>query len=94
MFEAQALDGVVQFNIDTEIIGIQLQLIARAETACRIDIEQQSGDRAVQCKPPMAVALRCGAKIDHAHGSGALTLLRPVRRPIFMVGGHRFAEII
>ena len=65
MFEAQPLDGVGEFDIDAEVVGIQFQLVAVHQAAGGIDIHGQRGDRAVERQFPVAVAGRVGLEIDH-----------------------------
>ena len=67
MLEAQALHRVVQFDVDAEIVGVQLQLVAVRQPAGRIDVHDQIGDVAVALDAPMAVARRIGLEIDHGH---------------------------
>src|SRR4051812_26602775 len=56
VLEAQPRDRVGQFDIDAEIVGIELQLGAGKQTAGWIDVERQPRDRSVDVEPPMAVA--------------------------------------
>jgi len=64
MLEAQPLDGVGQLDIDAEIVGVELELIALEQRALLVDVHQQRGDVAVDIEPPMPVALRVGLEID------------------------------
>ena len=66
MFEAQPLHGVGEFDIDAEIVGIQLELIAFEQPAILIDIHRQRRDLAVDIELPMPVARRIGLEIDKA----------------------------
>ena len=47
MLEAQPLHRVVEFDIDAEIVGIELELIALEQPAGLIDVHGQIGDLAV-----------------------------------------------
>ena len=64
MLEAQPLHRVGEFDIDAEIVGIQLELIALEQPAILIDIHRQGRDVAVDIELPMPVARRIGLKID------------------------------
>ena len=46
MLEAQALDRVVEFDVDAEIVGIELELVAAADNRLFVDGEAKPGDRA------------------------------------------------
>ena len=58
MLEAQPANRVGQFDIDPEIIGIELQLGAGEQPGGRIDVERQCRDRPPDFEPPMAIASR------------------------------------
>src|SRR3984957_1190238 len=64
MLEAQPLHCVGKLDIDAEIVGIQLELIALEQAAILVDIHGQGGDVAVDAELPMPVARRIGLKID------------------------------
>src|SRR5665213_176044 len=68
MLESQPLHRVVQFDIDTEVVGVELELVV-AEAAGRIDVHDQIGDRAVALDAPVTVARRLGLEIDCRHNS-------------------------
>jgi hypothetical protein len=64
MFETQALDGVVEFDVDAEVIGVQLELVALEQTAVFVHVHCQSGDIAFDRDLPMFVLRRIGLEID------------------------------
>src|SRR5208283_830315 len=64
MLEAQPLDGVGKFDIDAEIVGIELEIVALEQRALLVDIKQKRRYLAVDRKPPMAVARGFGLEID------------------------------
>jgi hypothetical protein len=64
MLEAQPLHRVGQFDVDAEIVGIQLELITFEQPAVLIDVHGQRRDIAVDIQLPMPVVLRIGLKID------------------------------
>ena len=64
MFEAQPLHRVGQFDVDAEIVGIQLELIALEQPAILVDIHGQRRDVAVDGELPVPVARRIGLEID------------------------------
>ena len=64
MLEAHALHHIGQFDIDTQIVGIELELIAVEKAAILIDIHVEIGDVAIILDPPMAVVRRIGPEVD------------------------------
>src|SRR5664279_3155542 len=62
--EAQPLHRVVQLDVDAEVVGVQLELVARDDAALLIHIEQQPGHVAVKAQPPVPVAVRRGVEGD------------------------------
>ena len=80
MLEAQPLHRVVEFDIDAEVVGVELEFVAVEQPAGLIDVHDQIGDVAVALDAPVAVARRLGLEIDGLHdqtGAG----LEAVRRP-------------
>ncbi len=78
MLEAQALDGVGEFDIDAEVVGIQFQFVAVQQAASWIDVHGQCGDRAVERQFPVAVAGRVGLEIDHVAEPRCRSAMKPV----------------
>ena len=66
MLEAQPLHRVVQFDVDAEVVGIELELVI-AEPARLIDVHDQISDVAIVLDAPMAVARRVGLIVDDRH---------------------------
>ena len=64
MLEADALQGVGEFDVDAEIIGVQLQLVAGPDAAVFVDVEHQGGDGAVEFDLPVRVARGVGVVGD------------------------------
>ncbi len=67
VLEAQALDGVVQFDVDGEIVGIELELAVGKQPARRVDVHDELRDFAVGLDPPVAIAAGLSLEIDE-HG--------------------------
>ncbi len=65
MLEAQPLHGVIELDVDREIVRIELELVIGGEPAGRIDVHDQVGDLAVLLDAPVAIARRIGLEIDH-----------------------------
>src|SRR5437660_3019724 len=65
MLEADALQRIVQLDIDAEIVGIELELVARLQAAILGDVEGQPSDRRIEGKTPMLVAVGMGVEADH-----------------------------
>src|SRR5262249_30355207 len=66
MLEAQPLDGVRQLDVDAEVVGVELELVALEQRALFIDIHQQRGDVAVDRELPVTIFRRIGLEIDAA----------------------------
>jgi hypothetical protein len=64
MLEAQSLDRVGELNIDAEIVGVELELVAFVEPAFLIHVQGERRDVAVDGELPMAVTRRVGLEID------------------------------
>ena len=70
MLETQPLHGVGEFDVDAEIVGIQLELVALEQAAVLVDVHRQRGDVAVDRKLPVPVARRIGLEIDEGRAVG------------------------
>ena len=65
VLETDAVQRVVQLDIDAEIVGIELEPVAGEKPAIFGDIKCQGGDRAVTGEPPVAIARGIGVERDH-----------------------------
>ena len=63
VLEAQPLHRVVQFDVDAEVVGIELELVV-AEPAGLVDVHDQIGDVAVILDFPVAIAGRIRLVVD------------------------------
>ena len=72
MFEAQPLERVGKLDVDAEIVGIELELVALEQPALLVDVHQQRGDVAVDRELPVPVARRIGLEIDPRYAVGQL----------------------
>ena len=64
MLEAQPLHGIRQFDVDAEVVGIQLELVALEQAAILVDVHGERRDVAVDRQLPVPVARRIGLEID------------------------------
>ena len=64
MLETQALHGIAQFDVDAEIVGIELELVALEQAGILVDVQHELGGIAVERQPPVAIARRLGLEID------------------------------
>ena len=64
MLETQPLHGVSQFDVDAEVIGIQLELIALEQPAILVDVHRQRRDVACDVQLPVPVTRRIGLEVD------------------------------
>ena len=65
MLEAQPLHRIIQLDIDAEVVGVQLQLVAGREAAILVNIHRERRDRPIEAQLPVAIFCGLGAKIDH-----------------------------
>ena len=72
MLEAQPLDGVRELDVDPEIIGVELELVALEQRPLLVDVHQQGRDRAVELQLPVPIARRIGLEIDPRAAVGEL----------------------
>jgi hypothetical protein len=72
VLEAQPLHGVVELDVDAEVVGIELELDPVEQAAGLIDIHDERRDLAVEFEAPMAVAARLGLEVDRVHGRSGM----------------------
>jgi hypothetical protein len=68
VLEADALHGIVQFHVDAEVVGVELQLVAGLDAAVFLDVQGEGGHMwrlAVEGQSPVGVAGRIGVVGDH-----------------------------
>jgi len=65
MLETNTVQCIVQLDIDAEVVGIELQPVAREDPAFFGDVQSQGGDRAFTGEPPVAIAGGIGVERDH-----------------------------
>src|SRR5204862_106697 len=70
MLEAQPLHGVGQLDVDAEVVGVELELVAWPETRILVHIHGEIGDAVLCCELPMPVAGGLGAEVDGRLGHG------------------------
>src|SRR6201999_3635306 len=64
MLETQPLHGVRELNVDAEVVGIELELVALEQAAVFVDVHRQGRDVARDIQLPVPVAGRIGLEID------------------------------
>ena len=57
MLEADAVEGVMQLDIDPEVVGVELQPVARRKPGFLRNIQGQCGDRSGAGETPVAITL-------------------------------------
>ena len=65
MLEAEPLDGIRQFDIHAEIVGVELQRVVARDAAGLVHVERERGDIAVHGEPPVPVLVRVSPEVDH-----------------------------
>ena len=71
VLEAQPLDGVVQLDVDAEVVAVQLQLVVVAQPGVGRDPHRQRGDGRLDRQLPVAVGGRFGVERDHGAPLGS-----------------------
>lgn len=64
VLEAQPLHNVRQLDVDAEVVGIQLQLIALEQAGVLVDVHGERRDVALHVQLPVPVPRRLGLEID------------------------------
>ena len=64
MLEANALQDVVQLNVNAQVVGVELELVAGLQAAVFVDIHGQRRHAAVNGEPPMAILSGSHVKRD------------------------------
>ena len=62
--EADAVDGVVELDVDAEVIAVELELVARAQAGVLVEIGEERRHRPVELELPVLVARRLGLIVD------------------------------
>jgi hypothetical protein len=75
VLEAQALDRVVQLDVDAEVVGVELQLVALEQARRLVHIEDEFGHRPAGDQPPVPIAGWIGGKVDLPGTFGSPCLL-------------------
>ena len=57
-------DGVGELDVDTQIVGVELELIAFEQAGVLVDVHDQLGNLAIESELPVAIARRLGLEID------------------------------
>ena len=60
----QPLHGVGELDVDTEIVGVELELVPGRKPAGFVDVELQRGDSAFGAQAPVTVAIRRSTHVD------------------------------
>ena len=68
MLEAQPLHRIRKLDVDPEVVGIELEGVARIEPARLVDVEVQGGDMVLDSQAPVAVSIGMGADVNHPSG--------------------------
>jgi hypothetical protein len=70
MLEADAVQRVGEFDVDAEVVAVELQLVAGAQAGVLGDVHRQRRHRAVEREPPVAVARWVGLVVDAIEAGG------------------------
>jgi hypothetical protein len=83
MLEAQPLHRIRQLDVDAEIVGIELELVAGPQAAILVHVHGEVGDAILEGELPMLVAARLGAEVDQRFGHGASYISNSVLKYLF-----------
>ena len=67
MGKAQALDRVGELDVDPEIVGVELQGVARREPGVLVHGQSEHRDAVTERELPMTVVRRIGLERDAGH---------------------------
>ena len=65
MFKADALDGIGEFDIDAEVVGIEFEFVTLGERLVFLDIHGEGRDGTGSLDFPVLIALGRRLKINH-----------------------------
>ena len=82
MLEAYPLQRVGKLDVDAEVVGIELELVAGIQAAVLVDVQRQRRDRAVERELPVRVAVRVRVVRVEGLRAGCGCLARRVRLPV------------
>jgi hypothetical protein len=69
VLEADALDRVVQLDVDAQVIAIELELVAGTQAGVLVEVGGELGHRTFEAQLPVAVLAGMGLVVDR-RGSG------------------------
>src|SRR5262249_22083219 len=72
MLEPDALESVGEFDVDAEIIRVELEIVALEQPTLFVDVQHQRHDLAVDVELPMVITRGIGGKIDPCQSVGEL----------------------
>ena len=64
VLEADAVDGVVQLDVDAQVVAVELELVAGAQARVLVEVRHQRGDRAVESEFPVVILGRISLVVD------------------------------
>ena len=67
MLETDAVDGVIEFDVDAEIIAVELELVAGTQAPVLVEIGDERRHRPVELELPVPVERRRGLIVDPVH---------------------------
>src|SRR5262249_45232698 len=86
VLETQPLDRIRKLDVDAEIVGIELELIALEQAAILVDVHRQCRDVSVHGELPVPVARRIGLEIDELRTACEATIFPGHGPPPFELG--------
>ena len=67
MLETDAVDSVIELDVDAEIVAVELELVAGTQARVLVEIGEQRRDRPVELELPVPVERRRGLIVDPVH---------------------------
>ena len=64
VLEADAIERIAQFDVDAEVVAVELQLVAGADAAVLGDVHGEPGHLAFDAQLPVPVRRRLGAEVN------------------------------
>ena len=64
MLKANTVDGIVEFDVNSQVVAIELELVTGAQTSIFVKVGEQGGDGAIELQLPVPVLCGVGLIVD------------------------------
>jgi len=70
VLEANAVERVVQLDVDAQVVRVELELVARPDPGIFVDVERQRRDPPVDAQLPVPIALGEASNVTSPGSAG------------------------